>query len=285
MRTGRGWQVTILALVLFAAATPAYGFWTASTTGSYATATAATLPAPSLTTGSVTATSAALSWAPGFTPTGLDLEQSPASLTGCPGAPGVATSGCTASGLTPNTSYTWTLRGHVHAWVATSKASATTSRQSTTVTLVGTSALLGIVGASFTATATVTGDSGYGTPAGTATFSLYSTSACSGTAAYTSSPRTLSGGSASATFIPLVGTYYWHAAYSPTDSYNLPSASDCGPAVSVLPLLGSSSALETTATPDSAGPTASPTSSPSAEAGSTTTTTAPPEDSTATAAP
>lgn len=63
-------------------------------------------------------TKAKLSWtAPsGYTPTSVTLSQSPGTLHGC--AATSPTSGCTATTLTPFTTYTWTLTYHYHNWSA-----------------------------------------------------------------------------------------------------------------------------------------------------------------------
>ncbi len=71
----------------------------------------------------------------------------------------------------------------------------------------------------------MTGNSGYGTPAGTVTFGLYTSSTCSGSATYTSSADTLVSGSVTGSVTPTAqGTFYWGASYSPTDTYNLASS-------------------------------------------------------------
>jgi hypothetical protein len=214
-------------------ASSAYGYWTASSTGPYALANAATLPSPTLSAASVTATSAALSWTQPFVPTGYALTQSTGSLTGCTAAPAVGSTSCTATSLTPNTSYSWQLTASLYNWQAPATVSATTAKQATTTALSNLTPTTGTAGASFSATATVTGNSGYGVPAGAVVFALYASSTCSGAASYTSSAQTLSGGAATGTLQPAVGTYYWQAVYSPTDTYNLASTSACSAAITV----------------------------------------------------
>lgn len=191
------------------------------------------MSAPTLTTGSVAATSVALSWTKSFTPTAYALSQSAGSLAGCATAPSTASSGCTATGLTPNTSYTWTLTASLSNWSKQATVSATTSKQATTTTLSNLTPTTASAGTSFSATATVAGSSGFGTPAGTVVFSLYTSSSCSGGASYATSAQTLSAGAATGSLQPAAGTYYWRAVYTPTDAYNLTSTSACSSAITV----------------------------------------------------
>ncbi len=228
-------MLTLTTMLLLALAGPAHSYWTASATGPYGQAQAATLTAPTLSKGSVTATSALLSWTQPFAPTSYALSQSPGTLTGCSTTPGVATTGCTATSLAPNTGYTWTLTASYRSWLRTATVSATTAKQSTTTTLSNLTPTSAASGHSFSATATVTGASGYGTPAGTVTFSLFTSATCGGTASYTSAATALSAGAATGTLQPAaVGTYYWRATYTPTDSYNLASTSACSAAITVV---------------------------------------------------
>ncbi len=223
----------VATVLLLAVAPPAYAYWTAASTGSYGRAQASTLPSPSVTANAITARSVGLSWTRPFTPTAYALSQAPGPLAGCSAAPAASSTGCTPSGLTPNTSYTWTLSASLHSWVRPATVTATTSRQATTTTLSSTTPTYGLVGDTFSATATVSGNSGYGTPAGSIAFSLYTSPTCSGTASHTST-QPLSGGTASAGLQPAaVGTYYWRASYTPTDSYNVASTSSCSAAVTV----------------------------------------------------
>ena len=190
---------------------------------------------PGLTVGSVTATSAALAWTQPFAPTAYALSQAPGTVTGCPPAPGIASSGCTATSLSPNTTYTWTLAAslplvgeplHGHG----DHQQAGNSRPATLSALTPTTAT---AGTGFSATATVTGNAGYGTPAGTATLSLYAGSTCAGAPAYTSAAQTLTGGATTTTLHPALGTYSWRATYTPTDTVNLTSTSACSAPVTV----------------------------------------------------
>jgi hypothetical protein len=79
----------------------------------------------------------------------------------------------------------------------------------------------------------VTGDDGYGTPAGTVVLSLYPTADCSGPASYATAPQTLTAGSAVGTLSPAAGTYRWRAVYTPTDGINLTSTSGCSNPITV----------------------------------------------------
>lgn len=225
--------LALTAVLLLVLARPAYAYWTATSTGPYGRAQAATLVTPVLTAGSVTATSATLSWTKPFAPTAYTLSQSPGSLTGCPAAPGTGSNGCAATSLTPNRSYTWTLSAYLQSWFSQAVVSATTTRQATTTALSGLTPTTGPAGTSFNATATVSGTSGYGVPAGTAVFSLYTDAICSGAASYTTAAITLTAGSATGTLQPTVGTYYWRATYTPGDTYNLTSTSGCSAAITV----------------------------------------------------
>jgi hypothetical protein len=154
-------------------------------------------------------------------------------VTGCPASPGTGASGCTATSLIPNTTYTWTLSAFYYNWVSPPVVSATTGKQATTTTLSNLTPTTGDAGTSFNATATVAGNAGYGTPAGTAVFSLFTSATCGGSASYTSAALPLSAGSATASLQPAVGTYYWRATYTPTDTYNLTSTSACSAAITV----------------------------------------------------
>ncbi len=226
-RRARPVAVVVAALLVLLAG-PAYGYWAATSNGN-AQAKAATLALPVLTAGSVTSTSAALSWTQPFVPTAYTLSQSPGgTVTGCP-APAPGSTACSATSLTPNTSYTWTLAASFYNWVGSATVSATTPRQPTTTTLGAVTPTTGAAGTAFSATATV---AGWGTPAGTALLSLYPNATCTGAASYSSSLG-LTLGAATASLSPVAGTYHWQAGYTPTDAYNAPSTSACGPSVTV----------------------------------------------------
>ncbi len=91
--------------------------------------TAATVPAPAGFTATATGSStAALSWTAPPTLTGYTLSQSPGTLAGCSAAPSAGTTSCTATSLSPKTSYTWTLTAVDHNWTgAPATSSATTT--------------------------------------------------------------------------------------------------------------------------------------------------------------
>lgn len=231
-RTGRRRRARVVAAVtaalLVVAAGPAYSYWTAGSNGN-AQAKAATLASPVMAAGSVTSTSAALSWTQPFAPTGYALSQSSGSLAGCPAAPAAGSTGCSATSLTPNTTYTWTLQAYLSNWVSPASVSATTPRQATTTTLSGITPTTGAAGAAFSATATV---AGWGTPAGTVLLALYPNATCTGAASYFTS-QALSLGAATGSLYPAAGTYYWQATYTPTDSYNAASTSACSAGITV----------------------------------------------------
>ncbi|GAB3118359.1 hypothetical protein GCM10027056_00120 [Glaciibacter psychrotolerans] len=213
--------------VLLIPAGSAFAFWTASSTGNSAHAAAGTLAAPVLSSDTLAPTMAELSWTQPFTPTGYLLTQTPGVLAGCAANPAPAATSCAPSGLTPNTTYTWGLSASLHNWAAMATTTATTSRQFTTTTLGSITPTTGSVGDSFTAKATVTGNSGYGAPAGNATFRLYANADCSGPANFTTPDQAITGGSANGSLKPTVGTYHWQAAYTPSDAYNTASTSAC----------------------------------------------------------
>jgi hypothetical protein len=98
----------------------AYAFWTASNTGN-AVASAGTLAAPANFTATATGTTTAnLSWTAPANVTSYTLSQSPGSIAGCSATPTSATTACTATGLSPGTSYTWTLTAVFHNWTSAS---------------------------------------------------------------------------------------------------------------------------------------------------------------------
>ena len=235
-RRGRVSLVAGLVLGILLAVAPAQGFWTATSTGSDARAQAATLTAPTLTAGSATATTVPLSWNQPFTPTSYALGQTAGTLAGCSSAPATTVTGCTATGLTPNTSYTWTLTAKLQAWTTQATVSATTPKQGTTTTLSNLTPTTGSAGATFRATATVAGSAGFGTPAGSVVFSLYTSSSCTGSPSFSTSAQTLSGGTASGSLQPTAGTYFWQATYTPSDSVNLAGTSPCSSAITVNPV-------------------------------------------------
>jgi len=235
-RRGRAFLIAAFtSMLLFSLAGPAYSYWTATSSGPYGLAKAATLTPPVLTAGTATTTTVPLSWTQPFTPTAYTLAQSPGTLAGCNTAPGTGSSGCTATGLIPNTSYTWTLTAFRNNWVQTATATTTTPKQATSTALTNLTPSTGGSGTIFNATATVTGSSSYGTPAGTVTFSMFTSATCTGTATYNTAALTLNAGTIAGSLQPVAGTYYWRATYTPTDAYNLTSTSSCSSAITVTP--------------------------------------------------
>src|SRR5579859_7300919 len=87
---------------------------------------AATISAP----GSFTATAASsttvnLSWTVPPMLTGYTLSQSPGSLAGCSATP--SGTSCTATGLTSDTAYTWTLKAAYNNWLSPAVQASTTT--------------------------------------------------------------------------------------------------------------------------------------------------------------
>jgi hypothetical protein len=150
---------------------------------------------------------------------------------GCaaPVAQSATTTSCTDSGLTPNTTYYYQVVAAYDSWTSAPDAqfSATTPKQATTTALSSISPTRGTTATSFGATVTVAGDAGYGTPAGSVVFSLYTSQTCSGSPSYSTAAQPLTNATASASMKPgTTGTYYWGATYTPSDTYNL-SSSTC----------------------------------------------------------
>ena len=227
---------------LFASAGAAFAYFSATGTGA-GSATANTLAAPG--TGSIGTPGAVtlpLSWgassnlpASGGPPLGYEVLRSTTSggetqvtTGGCAySSTSISTTpSCIDSGLTPNTAYYYKVETVYDNWVSLTNTefSATTAKQATTTTLSDVTPTSGTVNStSFSATATVSGNSGFGTPAGTVVFSLYSDSSCS-TSVQSTPAQTLSGGQVTGSLTPTTaGTYYWGATYTPTDTYNLTS--------------------------------------------------------------
>lgn len=81
--------------------------------------TAATLSNPTgFSAGAASSTSANLSWTAPPTLTGYALSQSAGTLAGCSATPTSATTSCTATGLSPATTYTWTLQTGYDNWLS-----------------------------------------------------------------------------------------------------------------------------------------------------------------------
>ena len=121
----------------------------------------------------------------------------------------------------------------------------TVVKTTSTTTLSNITPTVGPVGSNFTAKASVTG---FGTPTGTVTFSLYASATCTSPSSYSQSGFTLSGGAATGTLTPMIaGTYYWQAVYS-GDTNNLPSTSTCSTTSITVNATGATSLLEYTST-------------------------------------
>jgi hypothetical protein len=87
-------------------------------------------PATNFAASSVTSTGATLSWTPATQPTGatitsVTITQSPTGGSGCTGLAVTATT-CTLTGLSPSTTYTWTVNYFDNGWQAVTTTSATT---------------------------------------------------------------------------------------------------------------------------------------------------------------
>ncbi len=79
----------------------------------------ATISAPAGFTATATGgTTATLSWTAPPTLTGYTLSQSPGTLAGCSAAPSAGPTSCTATSLSPKTSYTWNLTAVDHNWTS-----------------------------------------------------------------------------------------------------------------------------------------------------------------------
>lgn len=255
--------VVVVATGFVTASGAAYAYFSIAGSGS-AQDQAETLAAPGTgSVGTATAVNLPINWvnssnlpSSGGSPDGYQVFRSTASgsqgavvpsTSGCYGSGGTVSqgsspTGCTDSGLVPNTTYYYEVESAYDNWTSApnTQFSGTTSKQATTTALSGVTPTTGTAGTtSFSATATVSGNSGYGTPAGSVVFGLYSASNCSGTAAYTTTSKTLSGGTVTGSITPTAsGTYYWGAAYTPSDSYNL-SSSGCNSSTPIVVSSGS----------------------------------------------
>jgi len=111
--------ITIAALLLVASGTTVALMSGTESSGPNSIA-AATLASPAaFAANATTATSANLSWTAPGSLTGYTLSQSAGSLAGCSGTPAAVTTSCTATGLSPATTYTWTLSTAYHNWLST----------------------------------------------------------------------------------------------------------------------------------------------------------------------
>jgi len=121
------------------ATTGTFGYLTAAKSSGGNSFTAAVLSAPTGFTATATgSTTAALAWTAPATLTGYTLTQSPGTLAGCSATPTAATTSCTATGLSPGVSYSWTLTDVDHNWTSpAATASATTTPSTVSATLRG----------------------------------------------------------------------------------------------------------------------------------------------------
>jgi hypothetical protein len=78
-----------------------------------------------------------LSWTAPPALTGYTLAQSPGTLAGCSATPSASTTSCTATGLSPSTTYTWTLTADYNNWQSSSAQVSTTSFATVGATLHG----------------------------------------------------------------------------------------------------------------------------------------------------
>ena len=146
--------VIALAAVLSAPGA-ALALFSGAPTPQTASVTAAAISSPATFTATATGNStASLSWTAPSTLTGYTLSQSPGTLAGCSPTPSSGTTSCTATGLLPATTYTWTLTAVYNNWAsAPAQAGATTSFSATSLgSATGTCLLLVCTGPSITTT-------------------------------------------------------------------------------------------------------------------------------------
>lgn len=146
--------VIALAAVLSAPGA-ALALFSGAPTPQTASVTAAAISSPATFTATATGSStASLSWTAPSTLTGYTLSQSPGTLAGCSPTPSSGTTSCTATGLLPATTYTWTLTAVYNNWAsAPAQAGATTSFSATSLgSATGTCLLLVCTGPSITTT-------------------------------------------------------------------------------------------------------------------------------------
>lgn len=146
--------VIALAAVLSAPGA-ALALFSGAPTPQTASVTAAAISSPATFTATATGSStASLSWTAPSTLTGYTLSQSPGTLAGCSPTPSSGTTSCTATGLLPATTYTWTLTAVYNNWAsAPAQAGATTSFSATSLgSATGTCVLLVCTGPSITTT-------------------------------------------------------------------------------------------------------------------------------------
>jgi len=126
-----------LAIVVSAPA-GALALFSAAPSAQTAGVTAATISAATgfqtTATGSATVN---LSWTAAPALTGYTLAQSPGTLAGCSATPSAGTTSCTATGLSPTTTYTWTLTANYNNWKSSSAQASATSFATVGATLLG----------------------------------------------------------------------------------------------------------------------------------------------------
>ncbi len=134
-RAPRQRRLIVAATVIFAvglaltAPGMALAVFTSQPAAQTASVTAATISPPTGFSASASGTtSASLSWTAPATLTGYTLSQSPGTLAGCSATPASGSTNCTATGLSPATTYTWTLKAVYNNWQSPSaQAAAETS--------------------------------------------------------------------------------------------------------------------------------------------------------------
>jgi Fibronectin type III domain len=110
----------VAAVLMLVTPTAASAYWQTTDSSHPAAAVAGTMPAPTSFTASATSASAAsLSWTAPANVTGYSLLQSPGTLAGCVSAPLASATSCSATGLSPATTYTWTLGALDSLWAST----------------------------------------------------------------------------------------------------------------------------------------------------------------------
>jgi hypothetical protein len=110
----------VVAVLMLVMPTAASAYWQTTDSSHPAAAVAGTMPAPTSFAASATSASAAsLSWTAPANVTGYSLLQSQGTLAGCPAAPSASATSCSATGLSPATTYTWTLGALDDLWTST----------------------------------------------------------------------------------------------------------------------------------------------------------------------
>ncbi len=147
--------VVIALAVVLSAPGAALALFSGAPSPQTASVTAAAISSPAGFTATATGSStASLSWTAPAALTGYTLSQSPGTLAGCSPTPSSGTASCTATGLLPATTYTWTLTAAYNNWAsAPAQASATTLFSATSLgSATGTCVLVVCTGPSITTT-------------------------------------------------------------------------------------------------------------------------------------